>query len=358
MSFYKMFGFPTGLGALLVRNDVTTLLDKHYFGGGTVDAIAYDAPWQQFRKAFHERYEDGTVNFMGIVQLEQAMNAYHTLYGNFDNISLHCSQLSRVLCDRLQTLNHWNGQEVCELYTHSQEDFGNPHKQGPILNLNLRRSDGAFVGYGEVDRLAALHGIHMRCGGFCNPGATQTWLGLATEHVQQHAKAGHVCWDDKDLIDGQPTGSIRVSLGATSSLQDIGALVAFVQTYFVEREPQPAPIHVDTPLDVRLVDIILYPIKSCGGFHVPDGVDWPLTPLGLKHDREWLLVHAETGMALSQKRYPRMCLIKPFIEHNTLHITAPDCPPLVIDLDDDQTTLADSRVCGSTYRFIVYHNRG
>ena len=38
ISFYKMFGFPTGLGALLVRNDCGHLLRKSYFGGGTVSA--------------------------------------------------------------------------------------------------------------------------------------------------------------------------------------------------------------------------------------------------------------------------------------------------------------------------------
>lgn len=38
ISFYKMFGFPTGLGALLVRNDAAGILKKTYFGGGTAAA--------------------------------------------------------------------------------------------------------------------------------------------------------------------------------------------------------------------------------------------------------------------------------------------------------------------------------
>jgi hypothetical protein len=36
-SFYKMLGYPTGLGALLVRRRVAHLLNRVYFGGGTVD---------------------------------------------------------------------------------------------------------------------------------------------------------------------------------------------------------------------------------------------------------------------------------------------------------------------------------
>ena len=36
MSFYKMFGFPTGLGALLIRNKNLDIMNKLYWGGGTV----------------------------------------------------------------------------------------------------------------------------------------------------------------------------------------------------------------------------------------------------------------------------------------------------------------------------------
>ena len=36
LSFYKMFGFPTGLGCLLVRNDIAGMLHKTYFSGGSV----------------------------------------------------------------------------------------------------------------------------------------------------------------------------------------------------------------------------------------------------------------------------------------------------------------------------------
>jgi molybdenum cofactor sulfurtransferase len=35
ISFYKMFGYPTGLGALIVRSELESILRKRYFGGGT-----------------------------------------------------------------------------------------------------------------------------------------------------------------------------------------------------------------------------------------------------------------------------------------------------------------------------------
>lgn len=36
LSFYKMFGFPTGIGALLIRKDSSRILNKVYYGGGSV----------------------------------------------------------------------------------------------------------------------------------------------------------------------------------------------------------------------------------------------------------------------------------------------------------------------------------
>ena len=36
LSFYKIFGFPTGIGALLIRKSSAHVLNKVYYGGGSV----------------------------------------------------------------------------------------------------------------------------------------------------------------------------------------------------------------------------------------------------------------------------------------------------------------------------------
>jgi len=55
VSFYKIFGYPTGLGALLVRNESAKYLRKHYFGGGTVDVLVPSTQFQKYRDDLHER---------------------------------------------------------------------------------------------------------------------------------------------------------------------------------------------------------------------------------------------------------------------------------------------------------------
>jgi molybdenum cofactor sulfurtransferase len=70
LSFYKMFGFPTGLGALVVRNESAHLLHKPYFGGGTVSAYHAASSFQVARARVDHRLEDGTIPFLDIIALE------------------------------------------------------------------------------------------------------------------------------------------------------------------------------------------------------------------------------------------------------------------------------------------------
>ena len=47
-------------------------------------------------------------------------------------------------------------------------------------------------------------------------------------------QAGHVCGDTMDVIDGLPTGSVRVSFGYMSTMDDARALIDFITNTFVK----------------------------------------------------------------------------------------------------------------------------
>lgn len=68
VSFYKIFGYPTGIGALLVRKDVQNVLQKRYFGGGTAAAISALDDYVVGRSldSLGRLFEDGTPNYHGI----------------------------------------------------------------------------------------------------------------------------------------------------------------------------------------------------------------------------------------------------------------------------------------------------
>lgn len=124
-------------------------------------------------------------------------------------------------------------------------------------------------------------------------------------------KAGHVCGDGIDLLDGQPTGSVRVSFGYMSTFEDCQKFLKFVAACFVEKPvtvdqerlkmlqtvaAAPQGAYEDQPIKTRnrkeiertepietalqgfgksngdaartLTNIYIYPIKSCGAFEV------------------------------------------------------------------------------------------
>lgn len=72
MSFYKIFGYPTGLGALLIRTEDVSLLHKLYWGGGSVALATSTDNFHVLRCKPSDRLEDGTVAFLDIIALQQA----------------------------------------------------------------------------------------------------------------------------------------------------------------------------------------------------------------------------------------------------------------------------------------------
>jgi uncharacterized protein len=91
---------------------------------------------------------------------------------------------------------------------------------------------------------------------------------------------------------------------------------------------------------MHLSGLFVYPIKSAGGI--------PLTASevdgrGLRHDRRWMLVD-ETGCFMSQRRFPRMALIRVRIELDGLVVDAPSMPSLEVPLQPPGGRLMLTRV--------------
>lgn len=137
--------------------------------------------------------------------------------------------------------------------------------------------------------------------------------------LQENFEAGHVCWDDKDIVNGRPTGAVRFSFGYASRRRDVPALVTFLRRSFLqEAAPQPskreAPSCSASPVGDHeaplLAEIWVYPIKSCRGCSLSE---WPLGENGLLYDREWVIV-GEDDAALTLKSVPQLGLIQPAVD--------------------------------------------
>lgn len=321
LSFYKMVGFPD-LGALLIRKEASSIFQcRCYFGGGTVEMVSCMREQWHVRKtsSLHDTLEDGTLPIHSILALRIAIDVHHDLFGTFHDIACHTSRLFRSLYSSLRSLRHANGSPLCKIYTDHPSSDSNPRTQGPIIAFNLKNSQGAWISNTEVEKLASIHNIHLRSGGLCNPGGVAAGLHLSPWELQENFSAGARCGNDTDVINNKPTGMLRVSLGAMSTNRDVEYFVSFLQTFFVERSVPPVARPESPKIehgvhDLIIEQLVVYPIKSCAGYSVPPDLDWTIHSEGLAWDREWCLVHAGTDVVLSQKKYPKMALIRPSLD--------------------------------------------
>ncbi|RYP43651.1 hypothetical protein DL768_009804 [Monosporascus sp. mg162] len=377
LSFYKIFGFPD-LGGLIVRRQAIPVFQhRRYFGGGTVDmVVCLKEQWHASKtQSLHEALEDGTLPVHSIVALDSALNVHRSLFGSMQDIASHTSFLARRLYRGLSVLRHYNGEDVCTIYSRTTPGGESELQNGPIVAFNLRNPLGAWISLTEFEKLAVLKQFHIRTGGVCNPGGIAFALDLQPWEMKRNFSAGFRCGNETDIIGGKPTGVIRASLGAMSTVSDVDKFIKFIDEFYrtpsLKASLAPAmPDWQDSVSDLYVESITVYPIKSCGGYRVPKAAAWEVRPEGLAWDREWCLVHRGTGQALSQKRYPRMALIRPSIDFSSglLRVSYTDISPnkvegeITVPLSADPTVFspltasrhAASRVCGEEISAQIY----
>ena len=408
-SFYKMFGYPTGLGILIMKkqpktNGITAvppdeplsnsseelLVDRehsprHYFGGGSVDVVLPRTDFVVAKNAQHVNDESGeyvnlgvtvhgTEHFRGILELARGFNELADL-GGMKAIFSHATCLAEELVRSLEKLLHDNGTPVAQIYGQWGElsSKNNPRNgilsPGSTVAFNIQDRDGSIIGYDEVSRLASLNTppIQLRTGCFCNPGACQEALFLTESDVLEQYQSGHVCGDKRGVINGKPTGAIRASFGKDSLWEDTNALVTFIHKVFVSRGDSlslSSRIHpsTHTSSNVAVIEsLFVFPIKSCAAMQVHR---WPIHQTGrLSFDREFALVDS-SGRAMRLHSYPRMSEIRPSIDlnTNTLVVSAPHCDDLVLSLDksnggDESITPEDVQVCGVLCKGTIWGGR-
>ncbi|KAK0307086.1 hypothetical protein LTR01_005732 [Friedmanniomyces endolithicus] len=370
LSLTKIFGFPD-LGALIVRKDAAHVFQKRkYFGGGTVDmVVCVKEQWHAKKSGpLHELLEDGTLPIHSIVALRSALQTHRELFGTLDQVSKHTAALAKQLYTALVSLRHANDTHVCAIYASGGSSYGDSTIQGPIVAFNLRDNRGNWVSNTEVEKLASIKNVHLRTGGVCNPGGVAQSLDLAPWEMRENFSAGHRCGGEDDILNGKPTGVIRVSLGAMSTRSDVARFLAFVDEFFVDKTLHPPELSLSPSKSLsqrfHVESLTVYPVKSCGRWQIPHAMPWEIRNEGLAWDREWCIVHQGTAKALSQKQHPRMALIRPTLDFKAgmLRISVPGTSeqiavPLSADptpFDEDAFSQRDATVCGDPIRARLY----
>lgn len=218
LSFYKLFGYPTGLGALVMRRDAATLLRRPWFAGGTVRFASVRADLHRLHGGA-EGFEDGTPDFLGIAALASGFALLDEV--GMTRIEARVAALAGRLLDRLEQLRHANGTPLIHLYGPRARDA-----RGAALAFNVLDREGRIVPYAQIESAARRAGISVRGGCFCNPGAAEAAFGADPARLAQCLGALGDTFTPQRLADcsGTAAGAIRASPGLANDGRDIDRL--------------------------------------------------------------------------------------------------------------------------------------
>ncbi len=224
ISFYKMFGYPTGLGALLARREALERLERPWFSGGTVVAANVQGDLVVPHHG-HAHFEDGTVDYLGIPAAGIGLRHLDAI--GMETISRRVEHLGTRLLEGLHALRNSDGSPGARVYGPAGWD-----RRGGTVSFNFLHPDGRAVDERYVDIVAADHRISLRTGCFCNAGAGETAFSISKDTLIGAEFAEGMILDDYLALAGMPTGgAIRVSLGIAANDADIDRFLAFAATF-------------------------------------------------------------------------------------------------------------------------------
>lgn len=227
MSFYKMFGYPTGVGCLIAKNEALAELRRPAYAGGTIWAVSSLGDWHEMAPGA-AAFEDGTPNFLGVPALNYGLDILDKV--GMETIATRTRCLTGWMLKHLTAMTHGNGVPVAEVY-------GPPHTggRGATVSFNFLTPERRIVDERVVERMAADQQVCMRSGCFCNPGAGEVAFGLRREDLRAATDTTGTELPSFDeylaKLGLQSAGAIRASLGIPSNLHDVQRFLQLADTF-------------------------------------------------------------------------------------------------------------------------------
>ncbi len=225
LSFYKLFGYPTGVGCLLARKTALRRMRRPWFAGGAIWAVSVESE-NVYMADDEAAFEDGTVNFLNLPAVSIGLNHMESV--GVETIHTRVMCLSQWLLEQLQLIRHSNGEPMAEIY--GPKDV---YRRGATIALNFLTPEGHVIDERIVDRTASQENISVRTGCFCNPGAGEQAFRLSREKIVNiFQNADRPEYDTFLSAMGlQSGGAVRVSLGIASNFADVFRFWEYAHTF-------------------------------------------------------------------------------------------------------------------------------
>ncbi|RDB25148.1 Molybdenum cofactor sulfurase [Hypsizygus marmoreus] len=237
VSFYKMFGFPTGVGALVVKKSFLAQLKRPWFAGGTVDVVQVPGNIMTRAHEPHEQFEDGTINYLTLPAITDGLQ-FLSAYLPF--LPLRLSSLMHHLISSLSSLRHdTTGTPVIRILSkvprRRLKSVGDQADTGSVLSLIFLSPTGDMIPNSFIEYSASKQFISLRTGCMCNPGAAAAILGIEDDMRKLYPG---VTLKDFETAVGRELGVVRISLGLASNFQDVWKVVHFAALMGKEKSRQ------------------------------------------------------------------------------------------------------------------------
>jgi selenocysteine lyase/cysteine desulfurase len=227
VSFYKMFGYPTGLGALIARKQALAKLHRPWFAGGTITVASVQGD-RYYMADGASAFEDGTIDYLSIPAVEIGLKHIESI--GYDVIHERVVSLTGWLLDHLTSMTHSSGVPLVRVYGPTALD-----RRGGAVTVNFYDRDDRVLDHRYIEQQANEANISLRTGCFCNPGAGEVALGISRVELDVcFTQPGHeerLSVDDfRQCIDGKSSGAVRISVGMVTSFRDIQAFLSFARS--------------------------------------------------------------------------------------------------------------------------------
>jgi molybdenum cofactor sulfurtransferase len=233
MSFYKMFGYPTGIGALVARKAALSQLQRPWFAGGTISITSVQGPGWHFLNEGHAAFEDGTVNYLSIPAVEIGLRHIESV--GIDHISDRVRALTGWLLEQMDALHHSNGRQLVQIYGPLTTKM-----RGGTITFNLDDPEGIRLDDRRVEMLGGQQNISLRTGCFCNPGSgeiiheiSRDWMAGVFDGADHAVSFNELYEKAACELDLYPS-SVRISVGLATNFEDAHRFVTFLKS-FVDR---------------------------------------------------------------------------------------------------------------------------
>lgn len=228
LSFYKMFGYPTGIGVLIAKRKALASLRRPWFAGGTITVASVQGD-KYFLEKGPAGFEDGTLNYLGILAVKIGLDYLKGI--GVELIHARVMALTGWILDNLRMMKHGSGSPLVRIY--GPEGL---EKRGGAMALNFLDARGDVIDHRKIEAMANKLGISLRTGCFCNPGAGEVALDISkAELLHCFAGDGHedsFTTDDlRGCLLGKSNGAVRISVGLASNFADVETLLDFARSF-------------------------------------------------------------------------------------------------------------------------------